>query len=84
MTNVKQRIVETLNTVRQFRAELKTRERNLEASLLEIDALGVFLNQRSTCFYGNHLCSTLVYNFFDDETGERILGISQILNNKLV
>ncbi|VVB10820.1 unnamed protein product [Arabis nemorensis] len=55
VTNVKRSIVDTLNTVRQLRSELKTRERNLEASLLEIDALG-----------------------------ERILGISQILNNKLV
>ncbi|KFK29747.1 hypothetical protein AALP_AA7G173600 [Arabis alpina] len=55
VTNVKRSIVDTLNTVKQFRSELETREQNLEASLLEIDALG-----------------------------ERILGISQILNHKLV
>ncbi|KAL0698144.1 hypothetical protein Bca4012_054266 [Brassica carinata] len=55
VANVKQSILDTLNTVRQFRAELKAREKNLEASLLEVDALG-----------------------------ERILGISQILNSNMV
>ncbi|CAN8229785.1 unnamed protein product [Cochlearia groenlandica] len=40
LANAKKGIVETLKTVRQFRVELETREQNLEASLLEIDALG--------------------------------------------
>ncbi|KAH0901095.1 hypothetical protein HID58_040598 [Brassica napus] len=53
--NVKQSIQDTLNTIRHFKAELKTRENNLEASLLGVDDLG-----------------------------ERILGISKILNNNLV
>ncbi|XP_013620588.1 PREDICTED: B3 domain-containing protein REM1-like [Brassica oleracea var. oleracea] len=55
VANVKQSIQDTLNTIRHFKAELKTRENNLEASLLEVDDLG-----------------------------ERILGISKILNNNLV
>ncbi|RID77727.1 hypothetical protein BRARA_A00611 [Brassica rapa] len=55
VANVKQSILDTLNTIRHFRAELETRENNLEASLLEVDDLG-----------------------------ERILGISKILNNNLV
>ncbi|CAN6985374.1 unnamed protein product [Brassica rapa subsp. trilocularis] len=55
VANVKQSILDTLNTIRHFRSELKTREKNLEASLLEVDDLG-----------------------------ERILGISKILNNNLV
>ncbi|KAF8107940.1 hypothetical protein N665_0116s0139 [Sinapis alba] len=54
VTNVKQSIQDTLNIIRHFRAELETREKNLEASLLEVDDLG-----------------------------ERILGISKILNNNL-
>ncbi|KAF8074338.1 hypothetical protein N665_1113s0018 [Sinapis alba] len=41
VANVKRSILDTLNTVRQFRAELEAREKNLEASLLEVDALGV-------------------------------------------
>lgn len=45
MAKVKQSILDTLNTVRQFRAELETREKNLEASLVEVDALGMFMNQ---------------------------------------
>ena len=45
VANVKQSILDTLNTIRHFRAELETRENNLEASLLEVDDLGVFLNQ---------------------------------------
>ncbi|XP_018468355.1 B3 domain-containing protein REM1-like [Raphanus sativus] len=55
VANVKQSIQDTLNTIRHFRGELETREKNLEASLLEVDDLG-----------------------------ERILGISKILNNNLV
>ncbi|WZY68439.1 hypothetical protein YC2023_000679 [Brassica napus] len=55
VANVRQSIQDTLDTIRHFNAELKTRERNLEASLLEVDDLG-----------------------------ERILGISKILNNNLV
>ncbi|KAF8110860.1 hypothetical protein N665_0078s0053 [Sinapis alba] len=55
VANVKQSIQDTLNTIRHFREELETREKNLEASLLEVDDLG-----------------------------ERILGISKILNNNLV
>ncbi|CAF2147592.1 unnamed protein product [Brassica napus] len=55
VANVKQSILDTLNTIRHFRAELETRENNLEASLQEVDDLG-----------------------------ERILGISKILNNNLV
>ncbi|ESQ54031.1 hypothetical protein EUTSA_v10024893mg [Eutrema salsugineum] len=55
VANVKRGILDTLKTVSQFRAELETREKKLEAALLEIEALG-----------------------------ERILGISQILNNNLV
>ncbi|KAG2249788.1 hypothetical protein Bca52824_089416 [Brassica carinata] len=55
VANVKQRIQDTLNTLRHFRAEIETKEKNLEASLLQVDALG-----------------------------ERILGISKILNSNLV
>ncbi|KAJ0251828.1 B3 domain-containing protein REM1 [Hirschfeldia incana] len=55
VANVKRSIQDTLNTIRHFNVELKTREKNLEASLLEVDDLG-----------------------------ERILGISKILNNNLV
>lgn len=55
VASVKLSILDTLNTVRQFRADIEAREKNLEASSLEVDALG-----------------------------ERILGISQILNNNLV
>ncbi|KAG7540761.1 DNA-binding pseudobarrel domain superfamily [Arabidopsis thaliana x Arabidopsis arenosa] len=40
VANVKQGIVDTLNTVRQCRTELETSEQNLQASLLAIDALG--------------------------------------------
>ncbi|KAJ0247416.1 B3 domain-containing protein REM1 [Hirschfeldia incana] len=40
VAKVKQSILDTLNTVRQFRAELEAREKNLEASLQEVDALG--------------------------------------------
>ena len=45
VANVRQSVLDTLNTIRHFKAELKTRERNLEASLLELDGLGMFLNQ---------------------------------------
>ncbi|VVB10805.1 unnamed protein product [Arabis nemorensis] len=45
VTNVKQSIVDTLNTVREFRADLETRERDLEASLVEIDVGKDFGNQ---------------------------------------
>ncbi|CAH2077354.1 unnamed protein product [Thlaspi arvense] len=55
VTNVKQSILDTLNAVRHFRAGLEMRETNLEAALLEIDALG-----------------------------EKILGISQIINSNPV
>ncbi|CAA7015263.1 unnamed protein product [Microthlaspi erraticum] len=41
VTKVKECIVETLTDVRRFRSELKIKEHNLEASLLEIDALGM-------------------------------------------
>lgn len=40
VANVKQGIVDSLNTVRQCRTELETSEQNLQASLLAIDALG--------------------------------------------
>lgn len=50
VANVKLSILDTLNTVRQFRAELEAREKNLEATLLEVDGLGMFMNQRFTCF----------------------------------
>lgn len=43
VANVKLSILDTLNTVRQFRADIEAREKNLEASSLEVDALG-------TCF----------------------------------
>lgn len=43
VANVKRCIQDTLNTIRHFRAELKTREKNLETSLLEVEDLGVFL-----------------------------------------
>ncbi|CAN7070182.1 unnamed protein product [Brassica oleracea var. botrytis] len=45
VANVKQRIQDTLNTLRHFRAEIETKEKNLEASLLQVDALGLFLNR---------------------------------------
>ncbi|WZZ24280.1 hypothetical protein YC2023_007681 [Brassica napus] len=54
VANVKQRIQDTLNTLRHFRAEIETKVKNLEAPLLQVDALG-----------------------------ERILGISKILNSNL-
>ncbi|AEE85939.1 putative protein [Arabidopsis thaliana] len=38
---VKQSIVDTLTDVRRFQSELKVKEQNLEASLQEIDALGM-------------------------------------------
>lgn len=41
VTKVKQTIVDTLTDVRRFRSELEIKEHNLEASLLEIDALGM-------------------------------------------
>ncbi|CAH8387446.1 unnamed protein product [Eruca vesicaria subsp. sativa] len=41
VANVKLSILDTLNTVRQFRVELEAREKNLQASLLEVDALEV-------------------------------------------
>ncbi|XP_033135433.1 B3 domain-containing protein REM1 isoform X2 [Brassica rapa] len=44
VANVRQSIQDTLDTIRHFRAELETREKNLEASLLEVDDLGMFLN----------------------------------------
>ncbi|XP_018469625.2 B3 domain-containing protein REM1 [Raphanus sativus] len=40
VANVKQSIQDTLNIIRHFRGELETREKNLEASLLEVDDLG--------------------------------------------
>ncbi|CAN6826992.1 hypothetical protein Bca4012_007851 [Brassica carinata] len=40
VANVKLSILDTLNTVRQFRADIEAREKNLEASSLEVDALG--------------------------------------------
>lgn len=36
-----QSLVDSLNSVRQFRSELKKKEDNLEASLLEVDILGM-------------------------------------------
>ena len=50
VANVRQIIQDTLDTIRHFNAELKTRERNLEASLLEVDDLGMFLNQDLLAF----------------------------------
>lgn len=50
VANVKQSIQDTLNIIRHFRAELETREKNLEASLLEVDDLGMFLNQDLLAF----------------------------------
>ncbi|ESQ54027.1 hypothetical protein EUTSA_v10027418mg [Eutrema salsugineum] len=41
VTKVKQSIVETLTDVKRFRSELEIKEQNLEASLLEIDELGM-------------------------------------------
>lgn len=41
---VKQSIVDTLTDVRRFQRELEVKEHNLEASLQEIDALGMNLN----------------------------------------
>ncbi|CAA7024354.1 unnamed protein product [Microthlaspi erraticum] len=52
LAKVKQSIVDTITSVRQFRSELKKKEDNLEASLLEVDILG-----------------------------EKILGVSKILNS---
>ncbi|CAH8328427.1 unnamed protein product [Eruca vesicaria subsp. sativa] len=39
VATVKQSIQDTLNTLRHFRAEIEIKERNLEASLLEVDDL---------------------------------------------
>ena len=50
VANVKQRIQDTLNTLRHFRAEIETKEKNLEASLLQVDALGLFLNRDLLAF----------------------------------
>ena len=59
VANVKQSIQDTLNTIRHFKAELKTRENNLEASLLEVDDLGVFRNQYLLVFLD--ISNLLVY-----------------------
>lgn len=96
VANVKLSILDTLNTVRQFRAELEAREKNLEATLLEVDGLGMFMNQRFTCFkkkkkkkiYLLFLDTILFCSRFNKllvgETGERILEISQSLTSNNV
>lgn len=55
VANVKLSILDTLNTVRQFRAELEAREKNLEATLLEVDGLGERILEISQSLTSNNV-----------------------------